>query len=147
MKEAGIKPDGEGRIELRREISPDGKNLCTAGARSLTVTQLRHLGTQLINIHGQHDGQLLLDETCHLDYLDRFARNEDLLSDYREFYDRVSDLEVGSKCCKWMKRRRSSNGYPTLPDRGVKRQSCSKGRRDPDERRKLLRNASKLGTV
>ncbi len=47
------------------------------GSRPVTVTQLRNtLGSRLLNIHGQHDGQQLLDEEQHLSYLDRFGRTE-----------------------------------------------------------------------
>jgi len=147
MKEAGIEPDGEGKLELRREISPDGKNLCTAGDRTLTVTQLRHLGTRLINIHGQHDGQLLLDETCHLEYLDRFARNEDCLSAYRETYDRVMDLERRMKALQMDEaekvRRMDTLRYQIAE---LERAKLQQGEEEAlSERRKLLRNASKLG--
>ena len=51
---------------LQREIQGDGKNVCRVNGRPVTVAQLRELGRQLLNIHGQHDGQQLLDPACHL---------------------------------------------------------------------------------
>ena len=51
---------------LQREIHADGKNVCRVSGRPVTVTQLRTLGSRLLNIHGQHDGQQLLDEEQHL---------------------------------------------------------------------------------
>lgn len=71
--EQGIEPDENGELLLERSIQADGKNVCRVNGRPLLVTQLRELGCQLLNIHGQHDGQQLLDEECHLDYLDSFG--------------------------------------------------------------------------
>ena len=56
----------EGELLLQREIHGDGKNVCRVNGRPVTVTQLRTLGSRLVNIHGQHDGQQLLDPACHL---------------------------------------------------------------------------------
>ena len=64
----------EGELLLQREIHGDGKNVCRVNGRPVTVTQLRTLGSRLLNIHGQHDGQQLLDEEQHLLYLDSFGR-------------------------------------------------------------------------
>ena len=63
----------EGELLLQREIHGDGKNVCRVNGRPVTVTQLRTLGSRLLNIHGQHDGQQLLDEEQHLAYLDSFG--------------------------------------------------------------------------
>ena len=54
---SGMGPDEDGNLLLQREIQPDGKNVCRLNGRLLTVAQLRELGRQLLNIHGQHDGQ------------------------------------------------------------------------------------------
>ena len=70
FQENGGGPDEDGNLLIQREIQPDGKNVCRLNGRLITVAQLRQLGRQLLNIHGQHDGQQLLDERCHLEYLD-----------------------------------------------------------------------------
>ena len=90
MEEFGIEPDEE--LLLQREIHADGKNVCRVNGRPFTVTQLRALGNRLINIHGQHDGQQLLDEEQHLVYLDAFGRVEPLLAVYRERYAALQDI-------------------------------------------------------
>lgn len=90
--EHGIRPDENGELLLEREIQMDGRNVCRVNGRPLTVTQLRGLGQQLLNIHGQHDGQQLLDEGCHLEYLDRFGDVAELLSTFRESYHTVFAL-------------------------------------------------------
>ena len=66
LAENGLAPDENGELLLQREILPDGKNLCRVNGRPVTVAQLKHLGRHLLNIHGQQDGQHLLDEGCHL---------------------------------------------------------------------------------
>ena len=73
FQENGGGPDEDGNLLIQREIQPDGKNVCRLNGRLITVAQLRQLGRQLLNIHGQHDGQQLLDERCHLEYLDGFG--------------------------------------------------------------------------
>ena len=58
-----------GELQLQREIQGDGRNLCRVNGKPVTVAQLRQIGGQLLNIHGQHDGQQLLDEEQHGAYL------------------------------------------------------------------------------
>lgn len=74
LVENGITPDEDGALLLQREIMADGKNLCRVNGRPVTVAQLRQIGNELLNIHGQHDGTQLLDEEQHCGYLDRFGR-------------------------------------------------------------------------
>ena len=88
--ESGIRPDENGELLLEREIQSDGRNQCRVNARPLTVSQLRQLGQQILNIHGQHDGQQLLNEECHLDYLDRFGVLAPLLAEYLAPYEAMS---------------------------------------------------------
>ena len=89
FRENGMGPDEDGNLLLQREIQPDGKNVCRLGGRPITVAQLRQLGGSLLNIHGQHDGQLLLDEERHGDYLDSFGRVEKELGEYRARYQEM----------------------------------------------------------
>lgn len=88
--ENGVEYDTETIIQ--REIHLDGKNVCRVNGTLVTVSILRKLGIQLINIHGQHDSASLLDEANHLGFLDAFGKNEDLREDYRGKYDTVSAL-------------------------------------------------------
>ena len=89
FEEQGIGPDENGELLLERAIQADGKNICRVNGRPLLVTQLRELGCQLLNIHGQHDGQQLLDEECHLDYLDSFGGLEQLREEFAQRYSEV----------------------------------------------------------
>ena len=91
LEDNGFFQDGE-ELMLQREIHGDGRNACRVNGRPLTVAQLRELGRQLLNIHGQHDGQQLLDPDCHLGYLDSFGKMVPLLENYQSAYRSLSDL-------------------------------------------------------
>ena len=88
----GVSPDENGELLLQREIYEDGKNACRANGRPVTVAQLRQIGGELLNIHGQHDGAQLLDEERHCAYLDRFGRTDAPLEAYRAAYGVMADL-------------------------------------------------------
>ncbi len=92
LVENGIAPEEDGMLLLQREIGADGKNLCRANGRPITVAQLRRIGGELLNIHGQHDGQQLLDEEQHGVYLDRFGKTETVLAAYQAEYRAVEAL-------------------------------------------------------
>lgn len=91
-EELGIQPEADGTLLLQREIQTDGKNVCRVNGRPVTVGQLRALGSRLLNIHGQHDGQQLLDEEQHIVYLDSFGRVETLAITYAEKYKDFTDI-------------------------------------------------------
>lgn len=88
---AGVTAE-DGTVLLQREIQTDGKNVCRVNGRPVTVGQLKALGSRLLNIHGQHDGQALLDEEQHLVYLDSFGKVEILAEAYAEQYKHFTDI-------------------------------------------------------
>ena len=89
----GIAPEEDGSLLLQREIGSDGKSACRVNGRPVTVGQLKMLGSRLLNIHGQHDGQQLLDEEQHLVFLDSFGKLETLISTYTEKYNTFTDIQ------------------------------------------------------
>ena len=89
----GITPEEDGSLLLQREIHGDGKNVCRVNGRPVTVGQLKILGSRLLNIHGQHDGQQLLDEEQHLLLLDSFGKLETLINAYAEKYRDFTDIQ------------------------------------------------------
>ncbi len=91
LRENGVAPEEDGTLVLQRELYGDGKNNCRANGRPIAVAQLRAIGESLLNIHGQHDGQQLLDETQHLAYLDRFGRLEGQLASYAALYEAMRE--------------------------------------------------------
>lgn len=92
-EDLGLAPDEDGNLMLQREIYPDGKNVCRVNSRPVTVAQLKTLGGRLLNIHGQHEGQQLLDEEQHLLYLDRFGKLDNLTDVYTEKYNYFTDIQ------------------------------------------------------
>ena len=91
LEENGF-PTGEEELLLQRELQGDGRNVCRIDGKLVTVAQLRELGRQLLNIHGQHDGQQLLDPASHLGYLDQFGGCQPLLESYQESYRKWHDI-------------------------------------------------------
>ena len=90
FEENGVEYDDQ--IVIQRQIFLDGKNVCRVNGTPVSVSILRKLGIQLINIHGQHDSASLFDEENHLIFLDSFADNEALRLVYGEKFALVSDL-------------------------------------------------------
>ncbi len=142
----GAAPDEEGELLVSREIFPDGRNSCRVNGKVVTVAQLRQLGTQLLNIHGQHDGQLLMDPESHLGYLDSFGDLQESLADYRIYYDQVAALrrEIASL---QMNEAEKARRLDTLnyQIRELERANLRTGEEEELlERRNLLRAAEKL---
>ena len=86
----GVEYDPE--TVIQREVHLDGKNVCRVNGSLVTVSILRKLGIQLINIHGQHDSASLFDENNHLQFLDAYAENQVLQETYAGKYTTVSKL-------------------------------------------------------
>ena len=83
----------DGQLLITREILKDGRNICKIGGRPANVTILKELGETLITVHGQHDSQQLLDESRHVEVLDRYGQLEDLLGQYYLQFDKVRQLK------------------------------------------------------
>ena len=146
FSENGVEYDPETIIQ--REIHLDGKNVCRVNGSLVTVSILRKLGIQLINIHGQHDSASLFDENNHLQFLDAFADNEQLRADYSEKYEAVAKLR------REIDRMTMDEGEKLRRMETLKYQieEISKANLEAGEdeelegRRKLLQNAEKLAS-
>lgn len=82
LSDAGVTPDEDGNIVIRRRLSAAGKGLIKLNDRPVTATELKEIGKHLVNIHGQHDNQALLDPDRHLDYIDAVADNDPIKGKY-----------------------------------------------------------------
>lgn len=71
---------------LTREIAADGGSAARVNGHTTTVSVLREIGSTLINIHGQHDNQVLLSPECHLQILDDFGGDDTRLHRYQESF-------------------------------------------------------------
>lgn len=76
----------DGHLVLMRRITSDGKSTCRVNGCPVTVAQLKELGEELLNIHGQNDGRILMDEGSHIYYLDSFGKLSKELAEYAEVY-------------------------------------------------------------
>ncbi|MBR5513839.1 MAG: DNA repair protein RecN [Ruminococcus sp.] len=74
---------GENEISISREINADGGSVARINGRSATAAMLKEIGSMIINIHGQHDNQILLDSQRHMEILDDFGGDNSLLEEYR----------------------------------------------------------------
>ncbi len=82
----------DGVLIINRTLSREGKNICRLNGAPVTVSMLREIGGELIDIHGQHDNQSLLSPEKHCGFVDSFAGNADIIADYREKYGRLCEI-------------------------------------------------------
>ncbi len=80
-------------VHIQRQISSDGKSLCRVNTRPVPVSVLKQMSPFLLNIHGQHDGQKLMDDSCHIDFLDCFAGLQQTLDEYTPLYHQLLSLK------------------------------------------------------
>ena len=93
IRELGYTAEEDGTLLLQREISAEGKSSCRINSRPATVSVLREIGAQLINIHGQHESYGLLSPESHMGYLDRMGVPQALLQAYQEAYRRMNRVK------------------------------------------------------
>ncbi|QKS70971.1 DNA repair protein RecN [Paenalkalicoccus suaedae] len=88
--DVGVKLDEEETIVLRREMTQQGKSVCRINGKLTTLAILRQVGQQLVDIHGQHEHQQLLQTEKHVMFLDRFAEDDlrESKAEYRAVYDK-----------------------------------------------------------
>lgn len=91
LDELGISYDNE-EITITREISADGGSVARINQRTASATLLKEIGSMLINIHGQHDNQVLLDSEKHLQILDSFGGDYTVLNDYRDSFRELQKI-------------------------------------------------------
>ena len=82
----------DGVLIINRTLSREGKNVCRLNGAPVTVSMLREIGSELIDIHGQHDNQALLSPEKHCGFVDSFAGNAELITDYREKYEHLCEI-------------------------------------------------------
>ncbi len=131
---------------IQREIHLDGKNVCRVNGSLVTVSILKKLGIQLINIHGQHDSASLFDENNHLSILDSYAENEKDREQYIEAYHSVTEIRrqiESMQMDEGEKLRRLETLRYQIEE--ISKAELEPGEDDQlNERRKLLQNAEKL---
>lgn len=92
LREIGISIDDDNGILITRTINLSGKTICKINGKTITVSMLKDVSSLLIDVHGQHEHQSLLNSSKHIMLLDRFC--EENLSLYKK------DLDKKYKCYK-----------------------------------------------
>jgi DNA repair protein RecN (Recombination protein N) len=102
LAEMGIEVD-DGELILRREVNTEGRSRCFANGAAIPVRSLQALGRLLVDLHGQHDHQSLLDVDRHLEFLDGYAGHAPLVESVRARHGelwvlqaRLAELEAAS---------------------------------------------------
>lgn len=84
LEKLGIEKDDT--LIVSRKLTPDGKNVCRINGMPATVSMLKALGVQLVNIHGQLDNQSLLSPETHCSFIDKLAGSGRELDEFKELY-------------------------------------------------------------
>lgn len=138
----------EDNIILSREIYQNGRNICKVNGKMTTLGELKEIGENLIDIHGQHDNQSLLDSRKHIQLLDSFAGDE-LISIKKEYYELLEKYkEIESQIKKnygdEQERARRIDLLKYEKDEIKNAHLKSGEEEDLTEKRKLLMNAEKV---
>lgn len=84
--------DIDDTLIISREISKDGRSTARINSRPASLSSIKELGELLINIHGQHDSQVLLNPDKHLSILDNYAQLEAELADYQASFKELQSV-------------------------------------------------------
>ncbi|MDR2167153.1 MAG: DNA repair protein RecN [Clostridiales bacterium] len=99
--EAFFRNDDE-EILIYRRHDNQGRSVCKVNGKTITISMLREISAQLLDVHGQHEHQSLLDSNRHLELLDRFCQEElhepkarllGNIVDYKKLQQYISELE------------------------------------------------------
>ncbi|MDT2045524.1 DNA repair protein RecN [Priestia aryabhattai] len=93
-KQVGVEVE-DGMVVLRRDITMNGKSICRINGKLVTLGILREVGQTLMDIHGQHEHQDLMNQDRHLILLDQYGgqKVEEALSEYREVFTTYTTLK------------------------------------------------------
>lgn len=91
LSENGFYPDEDGNLLINRTLTNSG-GLVKINGKVATVGILKAVAKHLVNIHGQHDSQSLLDPNNHCYYIDKMAENEKELKDYYSEFKRLNEI-------------------------------------------------------
>lgn len=101
LQELGVAADSGGALQISRVMSAAGKSVCRVNGKTVTISMLKELSAHLVDVHGQHEHQSLLNAARHITLLDMFcgpALGEEksalngLIGEYREVSHRINEL-------------------------------------------------------
>ena len=89
LKEFDIELEEDNSLLITRKISANGKSLCKVNGKTVTVSMLKEICSYLVNVHGQHDSQSLLNPDLQYNYIDMLLEDKSVLSDYKETFKKL----------------------------------------------------------
>lgn len=89
LKEFDIELEEDNSLLITRKISSNGKSLCKVNGKTVTVSMLKEICSYLVNVHGQHDSQALLNPDLQYNYIDMLLEDKSVLSDYKETFKKL----------------------------------------------------------
>jgi len=92
LSENGVIPDEDGNILISRKLSNTGKGIIKINGKPFTATVLREIASLLIDIHGQHDNQALLNPDKHCGFIDAIASVDNELSEYYSEFRNLNSI-------------------------------------------------------
>ncbi|MCF2670257.1 DNA repair protein RecN [Butyricicoccus pullicaecorum] len=92
LQDYGLEGEEPDTLHIQRQLSADGKTVSRINMKPVAVSVLREFAPYLINVHGQHDGQKLMDDQYHIDFLDSFADIEEIMAEYEPLYQKLLHL-------------------------------------------------------
>lgn len=89
LEELGFDTEEDHSLLITRKISSSGKSNCKINGKSATVSMLKEIGSSLVNIHGQHDSQALLNPDFQYKYIDMLIEDTDFVSEYKNSFKQL----------------------------------------------------------
>lgn len=89
LKKFDIELEEDSSLLITRKISANGKSLCKVNGKTVTVSMLKEICSYLVNVHGQHDSQALLNPDLQYNYIDMLLEDKSVLSDYKETFKKL----------------------------------------------------------
>ncbi len=139
----------DGQIMLQRVLKSDGKSVSRVNGVAVTAGVMKQVGAVLVDIHGQHDNQLLLNPATHINFIDAFAENNDILAVYEASYKKLRDVKR-----KLIAAEKSADEKLRLKERyryeiaEIEAAKITVGERDAlNERKTVLLNSQKISSA
>ena len=89
LSDLGLKSSDDDSLMITRKISAQGKSSCRVNGSPCTASMLRELSTLLVNIHGQHDSQALLNPDYHYKFIDMLSDSDRAVSEYKDCFKKL----------------------------------------------------------
>lgn len=92
IEELGLEGDDPDSVHIQRELNASGRSICRVNMKPVSASVLKHLSPYLINVHGQHDGQKLMQDEYHIEFLDRYCHSDELIKCFQPLYQQLHEL-------------------------------------------------------